>query len=73
MDSSQVSFVSLTLDEKGFDTFACDRNVSLSMFSVELEKILKCANNDDILTMKAQANADTITFSIESLMCQEKV
>ena len=37
-----------------------------------MSKILKCAANDDIITMKAQDNADTVTFMFESAN-QEKV
>lgn len=37
-----------------------------------MAKILKCAGNDDIVTMKAQDNADTVTFVFESPN-QEKV
>lgn len=37
-----------------------------------MSKILKCAANDDIVTMKAQDNADTVTFVFESPN-QEKV
>lgn len=31
-----------------------------------LVKIMKCAGNDDILTMKAQDNPDVITFMFEA-------
>lgn len=31
-----------------------------------MSKILKCASNDDIVTMKAQDSADTVTFMFES-------
>lgn len=31
-----------------------------------LSKILKCAANDDIITMKSEDNGDTITFVFES-------
>lgn len=31
-----------------------------------LSKILKCANNDDAITMKSEDNGDTITFIFES-------
>lgn len=37
-----------------------------------MAKILKCANNDDTVTIKAQDNADTVTFMFES-QNQEKV
>lgn len=31
-----------------------------------LSKILKCAGNDDSITMKSEDNGDTITFMFES-------
>lgn len=31
-----------------------------------MTKIMKCAGNEDTLTMKAQDNADTVTFVFES-------
>lgn len=31
-----------------------------------MSKILKCAANEDIITIKAQDNADTVTFVFES-------
>jgi proliferating cell nuclear antigen PCNA len=37
-----------------------------------MTKILKCAANEDVVTMKAQDNADTVTFVFESTN-QEKV
>jgi proliferating cell nuclear antigen PCNA len=37
-----------------------------------MSKILRCAANDDIVTMKAQDQADTVTFMFESPN-QEKV
>ena len=37
-----------------------------------MSKILKCASNDDIITMKAQDSADVVTFVFESPN-QEKV
>lgn len=67
-----MSLVSLTLRSDGFDKFRCDRNLSMGMNLASMAKILKCANNDDTLTMKAQDNADTVTFMFESPN-QEKV
>lgn len=37
-----------------------------------MSKIMKCAGNDDVLTIKAQDNADTVTFIFET-QNQEKV
>lgn len=72
MDSSHVSLVSLILRSDGFDTFRCDRNLSMGINLPSMAKILKCASNDDIITIKAGDNADTVTFVFESPN-QEKV
>ncbi|XP_044743663.1 proliferating cell nuclear antigen [Chrysoperla carnea] len=66
MDNSHVSLVSLNLRADGFDKYRCDRNLSMGMNLASMSKILKCASNDDIVTMKAQDNADTISFMFES-------
>ncbi|XP_030388507.1 proliferating cell nuclear antigen [Scaptodrosophila lebanonensis] len=72
MDNSHVSLVSLTLRSDGFDKFRCDRNLSMGMNLGSMAKILKCANNEDNVTIKAQDNADTVTIMFESAN-QEKV
>jgi len=66
MDNSHVSLVSVTLRADGFDKFRCDRQLSMGMNLASMSKILKCASNDDIITVKAQDNADTVTFMFES-------
>ncbi|CAG9798411.1 unnamed protein product [Chironomus riparius] len=72
MDNSHVSLVSLNLRSDGFDKYRCDRNLSLGMNLANMAKILKCANNNDTVTIKAQDNADTVTFMFES-QNQEKM
>ncbi|KAF2350181.1 Proliferating cell nuclear antigen PCNA [Trinorchestia longiramus] len=72
MDNSRVSLVSLNLRREGFDKYRCDRNLVMGMNLTSMSKILRCAANDDIITMKAQDNADTVTFVFESPN-QEKV
>ncbi|XP_014251206.1 proliferating cell nuclear antigen [Cimex lectularius] len=72
MDNSHVSLVSLNLRSDGFDKYRCDRNLSMGINLVSMAKIMKCAGNDDILTIKAQDNADTVMFMFES-QNQEKV
>ncbi|NWQ81960.1 PCNA protein, partial [Columbina picui] len=57
MDSSHVSLVQLTLRSEGFDT---------------MSKILKCAGNEDIITLRAEDNADTLALVFEAPN-QEKV
>ncbi|KAF6205951.1 hypothetical protein GE061_020127 [Apolygus lucorum] len=57
MDNSHVSLVSLNLRSDGFDKYRCDRNLSMGINLGSMFKIMKCAANDDILTIKAQDNA----------------
>lgn len=66
MDSSHVSLVSLMLRSDGFDHFRCDRSLSMGMNLNNVAKMLKCAGNDDIITMKAEDSGDTVTFMFES-------
>ncbi|XP_065168568.1 proliferating cell nuclear antigen-like [Atheta coriaria] len=66
MDNSHVSLVSLTLKSDGFDKYRCDRNITMGMNLSSMVKILKCANNDDTVTIKAQDDADMVTFMFES-------
>ncbi|XP_018328036.1 proliferating cell nuclear antigen-like [Agrilus planipennis] len=72
MDNSHVSLVSLTLRSDGFDKYRCDRSLTMGMNLASMSKILKCANNDDTVTIKAQDDADTVTFVFESKK-QEKI
>jgi len=66
MDNSHVSLVSVSLRADGFDKFRCDRQLAMGMNLGSMSKILKCASNNDIITIKAQDNADTVTFMFES-------
>mmetsp|Transcript_18494 Transcript_18494/g.45397 ORF Transcript_18494/g.45397 Transcript_18494/m.45397 type:complete len:261 (-) Transcript_18494:245-1027(-) len=66
MDTSHVSLVALHLSEDGFDHYRCDRNKALGINTGSLTKILKCAGNDDVITLKADDAGDTITCMFES-------
>jgi len=72
MDSSHVSLVSLSMKSDGFDTYRCDRNISMGIHLGNMTKIMKCAGNDDIITMKAADEADMVSLVFESPN-QEKV
>ena len=61
MDSSHVSLVALLLRADGFDHFRCDRNISLGINLSSMSKVLKCCNNDDIVTLKSDDNGDAMT------------
>ena len=58
MDSSHVSLVALMLRSDGFEHYRCDRNLSLGMNLSALSKMLKCAGNDDIITIKSDDTPD---------------
>eukprot|EP00938_MAST-03A_sp_MAST-3A-sp1_P000017 g17.t1 len=66
MDSSHVSLCSVLLRADGFDHFRADRNNTLGLNFGSLSKILKCAGNDDIITMKAEDEGDSINFMFET-------
>ncbi|KAF9598554.1 hypothetical protein IFM89_028086 [Coptis chinensis] len=66
MDSSHVALVALLLRSEGFEHFRCDRNISMGMKLVNMAMMLKCAGNDDIITIKADDGGDTVTFMFES-------
>ncbi|KAL3633119.1 hypothetical protein CASFOL_026103 [Castilleja foliolosa] len=70
MDSSHVALVSLLLRSEGFEHYRCDRNLSTGMNLGNMAKMLKCAGNDDIITIKADDGGDTVTFMFESPMCK---
>jgi len=72
MDSSHVSLVALLLRSDGFEHYRCDRNLSMGMNLSNMSKMLKCAQNDDIITMKADDAGDVVTFMFESPN-QEKI
>jgi len=66
MDSSHVSLVSMLLRADGFVHYRCDRSRTLGLNLTSMAKILKCAQNDDILTLKANDTGDVVTFMFES-------
>lgn len=66
MDSSHVALVALNLKEEGFTRFRSDKPTTLGLDIGNLSKIMKCAGNDDIITMKAEEDPSTISFLFES-------
>ena len=66
MDSSHVSLVTLNLKAEGFEHYRCDRNLSLGISLQSMGKILKCAGNEDIITLKSEDKGDNVTFMFES-------
>ena len=53
MDSAHVSLVALKLNESGFESYRCDKPITLGINLLDFAKILKMAMNDDTLTLRA--------------------
>jgi proliferating cell nuclear antigen len=66
MDSSHVSLCALLMRAEAFDHFRCDVDVSLGLNTPNLAKLLKCAGNDDIITLKSTERAESLTLVFES-------
>nr|UXY87480.1 proliferating cell nuclear antigen [Cryptomonas sp.] len=66
MDQSHVSLVSLVLKSEGFDMFRCDKPITLGVNLLSLYKILKCASNEDSITISCKAPYEILSLIFES-------
>lgn len=66
MDNSHVALVSMMLKADAFSPYRCDRNVAIGMNLTSLTKILRAAQNEDILTLKAEDSPDSLNLCFES-------
>ncbi|XP_002131861.1 proliferating cell nuclear antigen-like [Ciona intestinalis] len=66
MDSSHVSLVQLTLRADGFEKYRCDRNLAMGINMTSMSKILRCAGNEDVITLRADDTADLLEMVFES-------
>ncbi|KTW27886.1 proliferating cell nuclear antigen [Pneumocystis jirovecii RU7] len=66
MDNSHVALVVMLLRMDGFEPYRCDRNISLGVNLNSFSKVLKCAQNEDIITLKAEDTPDTLNMVFES-------
>ena len=53
------------LRPEGFDPYRCDRSMSLGINLASLGKFLRCAGNEDVLTLRAQ-DSDILTLVFEN-------
>ncbi|KAF8752855.1 Proliferating cell nuclear antigen [Rhizoctonia solani] len=60
MDNSHVALVAVQLEPEGFGKYRCDRPMPLGVNLGSLTKVLKCAKDDDRVTLKAMT---TLTYS----------
>ncbi|KAJ5679173.1 Proliferating cell nuclear antigen PCNA [Penicillium macrosclerotiorum] len=66
MDNSHVALVSMLLRAEGFSPYRCDRNIALGINLNSLTKVLRAAQNEDILTLKAEDSPDAVNLMFES-------
>ena len=66
MDNSHVALVSMLLRSEAFTPFRCDRNIALGINLGSLTKVLRAAQNDDILTIKAEDAPDVVNLVFEN-------
>ncbi|KAL8704679.1 MAG: hypothetical protein Q9201_002173 [Fulgogasparrea decipioides] len=66
MDNSHVALVSMMLKAESFSPFRCDRNIALGINLSSLMKVLRCAQNEDILTLKAEDAPDVVNLVFET-------
>ncbi|KAF2459799.1 proliferating cell nuclear antigen, N-terminal domain-containing protein [Lineolata rhizophorae] len=66
MDNSHVALVAMMLRSDAFSPFRCDRNIALGINLTSLTKVLRCAQNEDILTLKAEDAPDVVNLVFES-------
>jgi proliferating cell nuclear antigen len=74
MDNSHVALVSLLLSSETFATYRCDRSFSLGVNLISLNKLLRCAGNDDSITLKADDNSpEILSMSFSAPSKQKKI
>ncbi|EAU83729.1 PCNA [Coprinopsis cinerea okayama7 len=66
MDNSHVALVAVKILVSGFKRYRCDRPMPLGVNLGSLTKVLKCAKDDDICTLKAADEADVLNLIYEA-------
>jgi proliferating cell nuclear antigen len=66
MDSSHVALVAMLIKESTFNTYRCDRAVSLGLNIDSVVKILKTCDNTDAVTLRKEDDSDTLLFAFEN-------
>jgi len=66
MDSSHVALVSMFLSECAFSEYKCTKHTALGVNVESLSKIFKLCGQNDTVTIRAEDDADRITFVFES-------
>ncbi|WFD05780.1 proliferating cell nuclear antigen [Malassezia vespertilionis] len=65
MDSSHVALSAVELRADGFEEYRCDRPMSIGVAITSLTKVMRSAQNNDILNMRKADNADSLHLVFE--------
>lgn len=66
MDPGHVLYCDFTLPSYALQYYRCDRKVVLGFNVTTIDTILKCAREDDVLTLTCDDRVDRLKFSFES-------
>src|SRR3569833_2654663 len=66
MDNSLVALVSMMLKAEASSPYRCDRNIAIGVNLTSLTKVLRAAQNEDILTLKAEDAPDSLNQNYEN-------
>jgi proliferating cell nuclear antigen len=66
MDASHVALVSMHLNAKALDHFKCNQNITLGVNLASIQKILKCGDSKDVLTLKSSEETSELQFTMEN-------
>lgn len=66
MDSSHVALVNVMMKCEGFERYKCDRNLNMGISLLSMAKVLKCAAQEDSVTIKTDGDSSTVSFIFES-------
>lgn len=66
MDQAKVALVNLCINSSGLLYYKCDANMSVGIFVPALLKLMKCSDNDDVLTFRVRDDESEAELQFES-------
>lgn len=66
MDNSHVALVAVELNRESFLKYRCDRPMPLGVNLASLTKVIKCAKDDDTVTLRATDDQDVLHLTYEA-------
>ena len=66
MDTSHVALVSAIIKAEGFTAFSCSKQITIGVNLEHMIKVMKLAEEDDNMTLKADESGDKLYMSFEN-------